>query len=162
MGCESIRRWSDCLDCQDERVNRRNGECHGLCEFRRRSHRKLVRIITLSDFSQGLKPPSLRRRPFRANLPRSGNGIKTGVSTPGSEQHKPSHNEHHTGVPFFAIHFNRPTISPGFGKRPSADFENINLPSTTTSNAPPLPAINVASTPKAFFNSSAKLTARGL
>jgi hypothetical protein len=55
----------------------------------------------------------------------------------------------------------RPRISSGSGKRPSCFFEKISFPSRTTSNCPPDPPISVASIPRAFLISAARLAARG-
>jgi hypothetical protein len=47
------------------------------------------------------------------------------------------------------------------GKRPSDFFEKISFPSSTTSNCPPEPLMSLASMPRAFLISAARLAARG-
>lgn len=54
------------------------------------------------------------------------------------------------------------TISPGSGNRPvSYLLKTLLFPSTTTSKMPLLPATRLASMLSAFFNSAARLAARG-
>ena len=55
----------------------------------------------------------------------------------------------------------RVSTSPSPGKRPVACFEKTSFPSTSTSKIPPPTSIISAWTPSSFFNSSAKLAARG-
>jgi hypothetical protein len=47
------------------------------------------------------------------------------------------------------------------GQRPVAFFEKINWPSSSISSCPPEPLMNVASMPRAFLISAARLVARG-
>jgi hypothetical protein len=63
-------------------------------------------------------------------------------------------------VTYFGPEIDR-TISPSSGKRPNAFFEKIFLPSTITSNTPPLDATSSLSTASASFSSAARPAALG-
>jgi len=52
--------------------------------------------------------------------------------------------------------FSLPVISPGTGKRPVSDRENIRFPSAITSNIPLEPSISTACIPGVLFSSSAR------
>ena len=47
------------------------------------------------------------------------------------------------------------------GQRPVCFFEKMSFPSSTTSSCPPEPSMSVASMPRAFLISAARLVARG-